>query len=217
MVENFRAGLDPHTELAKMLMTNLGIEYSDPITDVQRQAYGKTPNFAIVYAGGWPTIERQLTKAGIKCDKALALTIFQAIKSTMPEVGLLEKEIHIALDDRGYIKTLWGRELHPDLNKYDRRGAYRKMLNALIQGCAADLFRHAFRSVHYNLEQAGCKAHVVNGVHDEIAIDAPADEVDFLAEYVPQWMDYEVISRVLPVTTSMEVSTQSWADKAPYN
>jgi DNA polymerase-1 len=215
MAEAFKAGLDPHEETAKLLMGHLGVEY-DVVTDVLRQTYGKTPNFAIVYAGGWPTIQRQMIKSGLKCDKRMAITIFGAIKETMPEVKMLESAIHERLDEVGYVKTLWGRHLRPDLDKFDRRGAYRKMLNALIQGCAADLMRHALRETAKGLSENGCSSHLVNNVHDEIQIDAVSDEIPFLAEKVPGWMDYTEISVVVPVLADMEISEGSWADKQPY-
>jgi DNA polymerase I len=215
MVDNFRAGLDPHTETAKLILDQLGVEYDDPMSDFHRQV-GKTANFSIVYAGGKPTIIRQLTRGGWSVDDALAKKILDAVRSTMPEVAALNEEIHARLDERGYIETLWGRQLRPDIKKYGKRDAYRRMLNALIQGCAADLMRHGLRETHKGVAAAGLAAHMVNVVHDEITLDAPADELSTIATLVPRCMDYSEISRVVPVLTSTEVSFESWADKVPY-
>ena len=108
MVENFKAGIDPHSATARIILDAIGWDYTDPLSDLHRQ-YGKVGNFSIIYAGGKPTIMRQLSRAGVECDDALAIQIRDAIKADMPEVELLQKEIKERVDDRGYIETLWGR------------------------------------------------------------------------------------------------------------
>ena len=215
MVDNFLSGLDPHTETAKLVLDEVGIEYDDPLSDLHRQV-GKTANFSIVYAGGKPTIVRQLTRAGWNVDDALAARILAAVRSTMPEVQELEREIHARLDERGYIETVLGRQLRPNIKKYGKRDAYRRMLNALIQGGAAEIMREGLRETHKGLSLAGLQAHVVNVVHDELTVDTPKEELAELARLVPVCMDYQPVSEVVPVTTSMEISYTSWADKIPY-
>jgi DNA polymerase-1 len=212
MADAFVAGLDPHTETAKLVLDAIGVEYDDPMSDYHRQV-GKTANFSIVYAGGKPTIKRQLTRGGWEVDDSLAKQILEAVRATMPEVKELEAEIHARLDERGYITTLWGRHLHPNIEKYGKRDAYRRMLNSLIQGCAADLLRNGLRTIYTGLQAGGYRAHMVNNVHDEVTIDAPEDELAALARDVPTWMGYAQVEEVLPITTSMEVSYTNWADK----
>jgi DNA polymerase-1 len=182
------------------------------MSDYHRQV-GKTANFSIVYAGGKPTIKRQLTRGGWEVDDKLAKQILDAVRATMPEVKALEAEIHARLDERGYITTLWGRHLHPNIEKYGKRDAYRRMLNSLFQGCAADLLRNGLREIAKGLETRGLQSHMVNNVHDEVTIDAKEEELSVLAECVPQWMGYDVVQTVLPITTSMEISYTNWADK----
>lgn len=215
MVENFRLGLDPHTELAKLLMDNLGIEYEDPISDLQRQTFGKTPNFAIVYAGGKPTIKRQLAIAGMPADDKTAARILKAIRNTMPEVKELQELIAEEVGHKGYLFDIFGRRYRPDyfIPYHD---AVRKLLNALIQGCAAGLAREALVKINGGCRELGLQSHLINFVHDEFLLDATREELPVLAECVPQWMNNETVSQVLPVTTSMEVGT-TWADKEEYS
>lgn len=229
MAEAFKGGLDPHTVTAEIILDALGLEVERPLSDYYRQL-GKTGNFSIVYAGGTPTIIRQLTRAGWKCDFKLAKRIRDAIRENMPEITRLEESIAEVLDERarsatskfdryGYLLTLWGRHLRPDpaiMETDGKRSAYRKMLNALIQGCAADLMREALRTTHKNLTEGGFRSHLVSTVHDEVHIDFVEDELPMIAEEVPKWMDYDVISAVVPVEVEMEVSYQSWADKEAY-
>lgn len=215
MVENFKAGIDPHTALAQMVMDNLGIEYDDPISDMQRQTYGKTPNFAIIYAGGKPTIKRQLANAGMPADDKTAARILKAIRDTMPEVRELQDMIADEVKYKGYIFDILGRRYRPDyfIPYHD---AVRKLLNALIQGCAAGLAREAWVKIVDGCELLQLQSHPVNYVHDEFLFDATESELPVLAEYVPQWMNNETVSQVLPVTTSMGVG-KTWADKEEYS
>jgi DNA polymerase I-like protein with 3'-5' exonuclease and polymerase domains len=56
-------------------------------------------------------------------------------------------------------------------------------------------------------------SHLVTVVHDELVFDVADAEFHELVEAVPVWMDYPLISRVLPVTVSLEYSGTNWADK----
>ena len=216
MAENFKAGIDAHTSLAIMLMEFLGVEYTEPITDEQRQMYGKTPNFAIVYAGGKPTIKRQLTKAGIPCDDKLANKILKAIRGTMPGVKELMEMLADEVKIKGYIFDLFGRHYRPDYT-IPYNDAVRKLLNALLQGCAAGLTREAVVKVSKGCAELGLRSHMVNVVHDEIIMDCAEDELPILAEQVPLWMGNATVETIVPVTVGMEVAFENWADKQEYD
>lgn len=216
MAENFKAGIDAHTALATMLMDFLNIDYTEPISDLQRQVYGKTPNFAIVYAGGKPTIKRQLAKAGVPCDDKLAKKILDAIRGTMPGVRELMDMLTEEARTKGYVFDIFGRHYRPDYT-IPYNDAVRKLLNALIQGCAAGVTREAVVKVANGCQELGLRAHIVNVVHDEIIIDTPLDELATLAEHVPVWMGNARAEPVVPITVGMEVAYENWADKSEYD
>lgn len=119
---------------------------------------------------------------------------------------MLQGVIESRLANRGYIHTLYGRHLHPE--------SPHKAINALIQGCAADIMRHALIRVHAGLEPY--KAHMVSVIHDEIIIDAPMDEVPELTQLVPTWMDCARVSETVPIYVDVEWSTTNWAEKSAY-
>jgi DNA polymerase I-like protein with 3'-5' exonuclease and polymerase domains len=56
----------------------------------------------------------------------------------------------------------------------------------------------------------------VNVVHDEIIIDAARDEVPFVMENVPAWMDYPKVSEHVPILVDREISWTTWANKEEY-
>ena len=191
MAEVFRGGLDLHTETACSLFNT-----QDP-TDEQRQI-GKTLNFSIVYGGGRPTVMAQL---GVSSSEAGAL--LRSFHRRWPGIKALQETIHQVYEQRGYIKTLWGRQLHPE--------SPHKEMNALIQGCGADLIRSATVRVHDELE--GYVSHTVNIVHDELMLDVAIREAKDISTLVPMCMIPDVVDRVLPVEVDVEWSGTTWADK----
>lgn len=133
----------------------------------------------------------------------------------MPSVNELQLLVEETASSRGYVRTLWGRELTPDPT-IPEKDALRKMLNALIQGCAADLARHAMRQVYSGLDELGLESHMVNMVHDELILDAKTDELPELQIHMPDLMDYPPVSEVVPIGVGMEIGAHSWADKETY-
>lgn len=228
MADVFRAGGDLHRETAA------GI-YRKPaasVTDAERQV-GKRLNFSIVYGGGIPTLVKQL---GIKPKDALELLrayhgqwpgIGWSSKKRPPAEGTLIDWIIKRLNERerpnepGYITTLYGRHLHPR--------SLHSALNALCQGCAADLKKWAMIQCHEGLAH-GCypgngvhgwerrrfKSHLVNEVHDELVFDCAEPEIPFVAKLVPEWMTDERIDSVVPIRPECDISWTTLAEKTPY-
>lgn len=87
--------------------------------------------------------------------------------------------------------------------------AERQAPNALIQGEAADLFKHAVVKVHAFLKPY--KTHIVNFVHDEIQLFLHRTEMHLLPEIKRLMEDFKYH---VPIVTDIEYSTTTWADKA---
>lgn len=206
MAEQFRNGLDPHQQTA----LDLGVD--------DRQ-FGKTFNFASIYGAGPTKIADMLAGKGQQLTPDEAKAMYERFHELRPgirrlswtqrwadgyEPGLIEQ----TLVKRGYLQTLWGRHLHPE--------APHKALNALIQGCAADLMRAALVKVHKVLREGDYQSHLVLTVHDELVLDCPAHEVVELAAVIPAQMGHEPISQIVPVEVDVEWSQTTWADKENY-
>jgi DNA polymerase-1 len=129
--------------------------------------------------------------------------------STRPGIKLLRQRVIQRIDDVGYITTPWGSRLHP-LEDH-------KSLNVLIQGCAADLMRHAIREVSAYCRIQELVSHIVNVVHDELMLDCIRGELLRLHENIPRLMNYEPLNDVIPIKTSVEIAYRSWADKELYD
>lgn len=213
-VEIFREGRDIHAETAKAMLTAIGREFHDPLTDEERQ-FGKTGNFAAIYSGGIPTIQRQTG-----CDKATARDLANAFHGRYPNLGrwewkgrgftdpdpdTLNGQLVSRLRERKYITTLWGRHLHPTED--------RKALNALIQGGAADLMKAAMVRTYDWYEEQELESHMVLSVHDEISFDAVESEIPLLLENVPKLMtDEPMLTDVMPIEVDAKLSFTNWAE-----
>ena len=195
MADAIIAGKDLHSESA---IGALGLS-GDP-TDEQRQV-GKTLNFSLVYGGGTPTIMRQLEIPFPEAKKLL-----RNFHARWPGIQIVINTINDEIARKGYIKTLFGRNLHPD--------SEHKRLNALVQGCAADLMRWALVNVDEHLKEAD--SHLVSVIHDELIIDATEKELDWLVQEVPNWMRYSPVEEFVPIGVDPEVSFTNWAEKGKF-
>lgn len=78
--------------------------------------------------------------------------------------------------------TLFGRKCHyPDTkasNASIRAFNERAVINARLQGPAADIIRRAIIRIEPELEKAGLRAQMVLQVHDELVFEVPEDEVE---------------------------------------
>src|SRR5262249_39817805 len=80
----------------------------------------------------------------------------------------------------GFVSTIYGRRrILPELQS--SRGDVRAMgervaVNAVIQGSAADIMKKALVAIHAMLRDTGSPARLLLTVHDEIVLEAPADD-----------------------------------------
>lgn len=214
MAEVFRSGLDLHSASAGAI---LGKQLSD-LTDTERQV-GKVYNFLTIYGGGPGKASRSLDipLEVAREQQAQFHESWPAIKKLHnpprmngtygrgEQPGLIQRRLR----ERGYITTLWGGHLHP-------RSPH-MALNALVQGCAADLMRASLVRVHEALKVQAAKSHLVNVVHDEMILDCAKDELEWLVPIVQNHMcDWPNITEHVPVEVDVAVSYTSWADKEAY-
>lgn len=213
MAELFKAGLDPHTEIAKDLLEKLEITKED-------RDFGKMFNFGSIYMAGPWKLMGMLSAVGRQYTIGEATELHERFYERNPGIrklswpeprryrqdwrpGLMER----TLEERGYLINLWGRELTPE---YGYKG-----LNYLIQGSSADLLRQSIVTVHDKLD--GMSSHLVLPVHDELIIDAAEDEIEYIAENMPSWMSDERIAEIVPLAVEIEISRTTWAEKEAYD
>ncbi len=197
MAAHIRAGEDLHRASAIGAFRLTG----EP-TDEERQI-GKMLNFLIVYGGGVGKIMKEL---GVSYQEAKA--IFDGFHAQWPGIKLVQTVIADRMQERGYVTTLFGRHLHPD--------SEHKALNALIQGCAADLMKASLVDIDRWLYERSLESHMVSVIHDEVIFDCLGSEIPYLVPALPDLMRDDRINDVVPIEVDIEISHTTWAEKEAY-
>ena len=198
--------LDPYTAI----VAHLYGKAPEDLTDEERQT-GKILFLSLMYGGGGRTVMNQF---GVTYPEAKRQ--IKQFHDAWPGVRRLQNLCAGQAERRGYIKTPWGRHLHPEPH------GEHKLLNKLIQGSAADLMKAALLEVdQWQRDMLGMQSHMVSVVHDEIQFDGPASELWLLHDHVPVLMceDDDItaeIGEVVPILVDHEVSLTNWAEKEAY-
>ena len=140
LFEGFAEGIDPHTMTAAMV---LGKRPED-VAKAERQKYGKSINFAVVYGAGDGKVASM-----IGCPVREARSFLDKHELEFPEIyGFRDYTLDQCRAERPpHIRTLFGRVRRvPGINSRDRgmrMYCERQAFNSLIQGSAADIMKFA--------------------------------------------------------------------------
>ncbi len=182
-VAAFRSGGDIHRQTAAIIF---GVEL-DAVTPEMR-ARAKTINFGTIYGQGPFALSNQL---GITQDEAKAF-INDYFERFAGVREFLDHQVELARD-QGYVETLFGRRRYipeiRDKNFNLRSFAERTAQNTPLQGSAADLIKRAMIDIHRALPDAGLQSRLLLQVHDELVVEAPADEAGATAELLRTHME----------------------------
>ena len=202
LLDAFRSGEDIHTRTAAEVM---GV----PPMMVTREARNsaKAVNFGIVYGispfglAAQLGISRKEAELYIHNYFARYAGVRTFIDATIEEVRRT-----------GVTKTLFGRERPiPDMNSRNpnaRGFAERTAVNSPLQGTAADIIKLAMIRIHRELEKYQAK--MLLQVHDELVLEAPAEEADEVAKLVKREME-NVHALEVPLVADVGVGP-NWRD-----
>ena len=182
-IDAFRRGDDIHKQTAAII-------FGVPLADVtgEMRARAKTINFGTIYGQGPFALSKML---GITQDEAKRFigdyfTRFAGVRAFLDRSVALAKE-------HGYVETLFGRRRYiPEINDRNfniRAFGERTAQNTPLQGSAADLIKLAMVRIHHALPAAGLKARMLLQVHDELVIEAPAEEAEQAGALVKEHME----------------------------
>ncbi len=182
LLKAFADGLDVHKATAAEVF---GVPVE--LVSSEQRRYAKVINFGLIYgmsAFGLASnlgIERSAANAYI--DRYFQR--FAGVKRYMDDTRAQAKA-------QGYVETVFGRRLWlPEINSPNgpsRAGAERAAINAPMQGTAADLIKLAMVAVHDTLAQQGRGSRIIMQVHDELVLEVPEAELDWVKAEVPRLM-----------------------------
>lgn len=202
-IEAFCSGGDLHKLTASQM-------FNVPVEEVEKpmRSAAKTINFGLAYGRGASSLAGQL---GVEADEAKKL-IGQYFNAYSGVRDWLEKAAKDAFD-KGYSLTPSGRKRffekprHNDKDYNSKKAAIeRQGKNTPIQGANADITKYALIFLYETMKKYDAK--LVNTVHDEITVEAPADkaeEVQKVLEGEMQRAGAEVV-KLVPMKVDGEVA-----------
>jgi len=188
---------DIHTATARSVYADDTITKKDP-----RRQIAKSVGFAKIYGAG---PEKIALTAGVSLDEAKVFLEqydrnFPGVRAFQAQVARVAEERKRA-HGRAFVKTPIGRlEVPRDNKEY-------ALVNSLIQGTAADIFKEAL----VRLDEAGCGDFMLLPVHDEVIFDVPEESVDEVKDLIIRAMSDD--RWAVPVTVGVDGPLDRWGTK----
>jgi DNA polymerase-1 len=115
---------------------------------------------------------------------------------------------------KGYVTTLYNRRRYlPEINSSNRAArqfAERTAINTPIQGTAADLIKIAMNRIYRRIRDTDLMTKLIMQVHDELVLEAPADELEKVEDMVQEEME-GVIDMTIPLKVSV-AKGKNWGE-----
>ena len=174
----------------------------EEVTDLQRRN-AKAVNFGIVYGISSFGLSQDLSITRKEAEGYIASYFepYPGIKTFLDRLVTDAKE-------KGYAETMFGRRRPvPELsssNFMQRSFGERIAMNSPIQGTAADIIKIAMIRVKQRLDREQLKSKLILQVHDELLIEAAADEEEYVKTLLAEEMRHAA-----DLAVTLEVDVQS--------
>ncbi len=174
LIEVFKKGEDVHSAVA---MHVFGVKENDVTKDMRRKA--KVINFGIVYGMGVNAL-----RANLGGTRTEAQEFYNNYFEKFPKIAEYFDNLKKDAKEKGYTTTLFGRKRHFEGLKsklpFIRASAERQVMNAPIQGTAADVIKLAMKKVDKEIKKAKLdkKTHLLLQVHDELIFEVENGEAE---------------------------------------
>ncbi len=204
MCSAFRNGEDIHAVTASQVF---GVPL-DEVTPAMRSS-AKAVNFGIVYGMSAFSLAQDI---GVYQNEAqdyinAYFAKYSGVQAYMSRVIEEGKNL-------GYVSTVYGRRRYmPELkvsNFNVRSSGERMARNMPIQGTAADIMKLAMVNVHRRLKAEQFSAKIILQVHDELIVECPEEEADFVCEILRQEME-RVAELSVPLTVDAHIG-RNWME-----
>ena len=186
MREAFVSGFDIHTDTASRVF---GVDKDHVTVELRKKA--KAINFGIMYGMGEHSLSEDL-----HISRAEAKSYIDSYLSSYPDINRYLDEIIKTAYEQGYVTTKLGRRRFiPELaesNKMRKKFGERVAMNSPIQGTAADIMKIAMIRVHDRLTRSGLDAKLILQVHDELILEASANDAEAAMKLLCEEMENAV-------------------------
>ncbi len=200
--EAFRLDLDVHRDTASRVF---GVPPDQVNGEMRRRA--KAVNFGVIYGISAFGLARNIGVSRGEAQKFIDNYFAQ-----YPGVkAWLDRTIEEARVN-GYVKTLMGRRRYlPEITASDRNtrsAAERMAVNAPVQGTAADIIKVAM--IRLDQALAGTRSRLLLQVHDELVVEAPAEDAEGVAKQMKEIMEGAMTLDV-PIRVDVGIG-KNWAE-----
>ncbi len=207
LIAAFERGEDIHRRTAAQVYA---VAPEDVTSDMRRIA--KVVNFGVVYG---------LSDFGLARDTGMsredAHEFIDAYFRNFPAVTAYLEVVRNHAREYGFVETFIGRRRYiADIraaNRQLRFAAERMAVNMPIQGGAADIMKQAMILVDAALREAGLRGRMLLQVHDELLLEAPAEEIPILVPLLRERMGAAEALKV-PLDVDVKVG-DNWGDMTP--
>ncbi len=166
----------------------------------ERRRRAKIINFSIIYGTSPLSLSRELG-VSVQQAKEFIERYFQRYKK-------VKEFIDNAINDawnKGYVETIFGRKRQvPEIrssNKGIRNSGERIAVNSIIQGSTADLMKKGMIEVWNFIKRENLRSKLILQIHDEIILECPDDEIEFLKNEVKR-----ILENVFPLKVPLKVN-----------
>lgn len=188
LIDAYKNAEDIHAYTASQIF---GIPQQE-VTPAQRRE-AKAVNFGIIYG-----ISDFGLAENLSIPKYRAKEFIERYFATHPAVRTYLDGCVASAKEKGYAVTMLGRRRNlQEINSSNyllRSSAERMAMNTPLQGSAADIVKLAMLAVEKRL--SGMRAKMILQIHDELIIDAPADEADAVVALLKEEMERAAALRV---------------------
>lgn len=238
MIEAFIQGRDLHEETIRELSgytleqwETLRQENAARLKELRSQ--GKTTNFSVVYGQGKkktsdklkmtkmiPVYSRRYDatvdgwvkeKVGEEPDYSEGLKFLRGYYVKFKGVPDLMEKSKKVISARGYIRNRFNRR-----RRLESKDSY-KAVNALVQGCAADVLKVVLIRVAAFLrtqrKQYGYKSRLVLNIHDELILEMPDAELHLIPQIKRMMETWITPSFKVPIIADVEITNTNWSVK----
>jgi DNA polymerase-1 len=204
MLDAFQKGDDIHERTARLVFN---AKTGEELKEARR--FAKIVNFAIAYA-----IEPFGLSQRVGISRKEARKVIDDYYDTYKEVRRFMEEVPERAREHGYVRSIYGR-IRPlpgidDRNGNVRARAEREAINMPIQGTASDIVKIAMLHVEEAIQREHLRARILMQVHDELLVEAPAEEAERVAQLLKQEMETAVELDV-PLTVEVGIG-DNWME-----
>ena len=186
--ENLIAAYNEAQDIHRMTASQVFHVPFDEVTDLQRRS-AKAVNFGIIYGMSAYGLSQDLSISRKEADEYI-----DQYFAAYPKIKAYLDGLVSSAKEKGYAQTLFGRRRPmPELsssNFMQRSFGERVAMNAPIQGTAADIMKIAMINTDRRLHGEGLRARILLQVHDELLIEAPAEEEEQVKTLLREEMEH---------------------------